>query len=161
MTRRKKLTPEQLYASAQERELLGLTEDGRLVLWDTGRVIPVNQFQYRRDKAGRRWIDDGHFIIDWFGDEVCAHLGNLTNGKVSVMLMCNTARTFSLTRRYLRPLLRYKLIRNPERERELLDMIEAATRAWVAAYDAPEKQRGDHKNRRLFLGPVERAEVRS
>jgi hypothetical protein len=52
-----------LYAAAQEMELLGMTEDGRLVLWAAGRVLPVNQFQYRRDKLGRRWIDDGHFVL--------------------------------------------------------------------------------------------------
>ena len=37
----RKPTPAQLYAAA----LLGMTEDGRLVLWDTGRVLPVSQFQ--------------------------------------------------------------------------------------------------------------------
>jgi hypothetical protein len=51
--------------AAQGMELLGVTEDGRLVLWDTGKVLPVSQFQYRRDKNARRWIDDGHFVIDW------------------------------------------------------------------------------------------------
>ena len=66
MRARRKPTPAQLYAAAQEMELLGMTEDGRLVLWDTGRVLPVSQFQYRRDKLGRRWIDDGHFVINWF-----------------------------------------------------------------------------------------------
>ncbi len=72
-----------------------MTEDGRLVLWDTGRVLPVSQFQYRRDKLGRRWIDDGHFVIDWFGSEVVAHLGNLIDGRVSVHLMCNAGRGFA------------------------------------------------------------------
>ena len=65
--RKRKPTPEQLYAQAQERELLGMTEDGRMVLWGTGRVVPVTQFQYRRHEDGRRWIDSGHFVLDWYG----------------------------------------------------------------------------------------------
>jgi hypothetical protein len=87
--RPEKLTPEQLHAQAQEQELLGMKEDGRLLLWRTGRVIPVSQFQYYRSTDVRRRVDSGHFVIDWFGGDVVAHLANLIDGRVSVHLMCN------------------------------------------------------------------------
>ncbi|HET7879476.1 MAG TPA: hypothetical protein VFL55_01230, partial [Acetobacteraceae bacterium] len=42
---RKPSTPAEIYAKAEERELLGMTTDGRLVLWDTGRVVPITRFR--------------------------------------------------------------------------------------------------------------------
>ncbi len=153
MRARRQTHPSQLYAAAQEMELLGLTEDGRLVLWDTGRVIPVSQFQYRRDKQGRRWIDEGKFVLDWFGSEVVAHLGNLTDGRVSVALMCNAGRTFAFTRRQIRPMLRYKVIPDPEVQAEILAKLQELVRLAAARHDTPERQRGDHANRGLFHRP--------
>jgi hypothetical protein len=154
MNARKKLTPEQLYAQAQEMELLGLTEDGRLVLWDTGRVLPASKFQYRRDKQGKRWIDEGHFVIDWAGAEVTVHLGNFTSGKVSVQFVCRSGHSISLTRRQVRPLLRYKVIRDPVREREVLARLEEINRL-VASQDTPDRQRGNHPRRHLFQPAAE------
>ena len=153
MRARRKTTPAQLYAAAQEMELLGMTEDGRLVLWDTGRVLPVSQFQYRRDKLGRRWIDDGHFVIDWFGSEVVAHLGNLIDGRVSVHLMCNAGRDFAFTRREIRPMLRYKVIPDPVVRAELTAKLQELVRLVAARNDTPGRQRGDHANRGLFHRP--------
>jgi hypothetical protein len=138
MRPRRKPTPAQLYAAAQEMELLGMTEDGRLVLWAAGRVLPVNQFQYRRDKLGRRWIDDGHFVLDWFGSEVVAHLGNLSDGRVSVNLMCNAGRTVAFTRRY---------------KVELTARLQELVRLVSARKDTPDRQRGDHARRGLFHRP--------
>ena len=153
MRAQRKPTPAQLYAAAQEMELLGMTEDGRLVLWDTGRVLPVSQFQYRRDRLGRRWIDDGHFVIDWFGSEVVAHLGNLSDGRVSVALMCNTGRDWAFTRREIRPMLRYKVIRDPVVQAEILAKLQEPVRLTAARKDTPDRQRGDHANRGLFHRP--------
>ena len=149
---RRNPTPAELYAGAHEMELLGLTEDDRLVLWDTGRVIPVTQFQYRRDEQGRRWIDAGKFVLDWFGSEVVAHLGNLIDGSVSVQLMCNAGRTFALTRRQIRPMLRYKVIPDPVVHAEILAKLQGVVGLAAARHDTPERQRGDHAHRGLFHG---------
>jgi hypothetical protein len=146
MRPRRKPTPAQLYAAAQEMELLGMTEDGRLVLWAAGRVLPVNQFQYRRDKLGRRWID-------WFGSEVVAHLGNLSEGRVSVNLMCNAGRTVAFTRREIRPMLRYKVIPDPVAKVELTARLQELVRLVSARKDTPDRQRGDHARRGLFHRP--------
>jgi hypothetical protein len=35
----------------KEMELLGLTEVGRLVLWNVDRVVPNTAFRYRRDET--------------------------------------------------------------------------------------------------------------
>ena len=153
MSTRRKPTPAQLYATAQEMELLGMTEDGRLVLWDTGRVLPVSQFQYRRDKLGRRWIDDGHFVLDC-GSEVVAHLGNLSDGRVSVALMCNAGRDLAFTRRQIRPFLRYKVIRDPVVQAEILAKLLELVRLGASRKDTPDRQRGDHAKRGLFYRPL-------
>lgn len=151
MSRPKKPTPSTVYASAVPRELLGITDDGRLVLWDTGRVIPVTQFAYRRDRGtGRRWIDDGHFVIDWAGEEVTAHLGNLSDGRVSVLLMCHGGRGFALSRREARRLLRYKVIRDPEAEADILTRLQALVRLVAKSRDTPDRQRGAHRHQSLF-----------
>jgi hypothetical protein len=153
MRARRKSTPAQLYATAQEMELLGMTEEGRLLLWDTGRVLPVSQFQYRRDKLGRRWIDDGHFVLDWFGSEVTAHLGNLVDRRVLAALMCNAGHELAFTRLQIRPFLRYKVIRDPEVQAEILAKLPELVRLTVVRHDTPASQRGDHANRRLFHRP--------
>lgn len=153
MSARRKLSPADLYAQSQEMELLGMTEDGRLVLWDTGRVIPVRQFQYRRDKQGRRWIDDGHFVLDWFGSEVVAHLGNFTNGRVSVQLMCYAGRTFSFSRREVRPMLRYKVIPDPVLRAEITTRLQELVALVCKSQDTPDRQRGEHARRSLFARP--------
>jgi hypothetical protein len=123
------------------------------VLWAAGRVLPVNQFQYRRDKLGRRWIDDGHFVLDWFGSEVVAHLGNLSDDRVSVNLMCNAGRTVTFTRREIRPMLRYKVIRDPEVQAELTAKLQELVRLVSARKDTPDRQRGDHARQGLFYRP--------
>ncbi len=147
--RSSKPTPAQLYASAKPMELLGLTGDGRLVLWDTGRVLPVTRFQYRRGRGGRRWIDDGHFVINWFGEQVTAHLGNLADGQVSVSLVCNGGRTYTLTRREAATILRYKVIGDPERQAEILAKLEELIRQFTRMEDTPDRQRGEHSRREL------------
>jgi hypothetical protein len=153
MSARRKLTPEQLYAQAEERELLGLTEDGRLILWDTDRVMPVSQFRYRRDKRGKRWIDEGYFVIDWGGSEIVAHLGNFPSGNVSVLLMCQSGGPFALSRRQIRPALRYKVIPDPVRQRERLDRLEKLCELIVGVQDTPDRQRGEHAKRWLWQPP--------
>src|ERR1700722_10973120 len=154
MTTRKRLTPEQLYAQAEERELVGMTEDGRMVLWDTGRVVPVNRFQYRRDKLGERWIVGGNYILDWFGSEVVAHLRNQIDGHVSVQLMCHGGRGFAFPRRQITPLLRYKVIPDPVLQREALAKLKELTALLVRSQDRPDRQRGDHAKRWLWQRPV-------
>jgi hypothetical protein len=121
-----------------------------LVLWDTGRVIPISKFHYRRDKQCRRWIDGGKYIIDWFGSEVVAHLGNCADGNVSVQLMCNSGRSFAFTRRQVTPMLRYKVISDPVLGREILAQIKEATALFIAARDTPYRQRGEHSKPWLF-----------
>lgn len=153
--RSKKLTPEQLYAQAEERELLGVTEDGRLLLWDTGRVMPIGRFSYRKDKEGRRWIPGGKYVIDWFGAEVVAELGNKIDGRVSVQLMCNTGRGFAFTRRQITPLLRYQVIPDPVLQQEILTRLRELTALLIRSQDGPDRQRGEHPRRHLFRQPAE------
>ncbi len=139
-----------LPAKPKKMELFGLTEAGRLVLWSVDRVVPETSIRYRRGVDGRRLIDDGNFVIDWFGSEVVAHLGNLVGGKVSVQLMCNGGPTFALSRREVGRMLRYKVVKDPKVEAEILASLKRATAAIVAAQDTPDRQRRLHAKPWLF-----------
>jgi hypothetical protein len=95
----------------------------------------------------------GISCFDWFGSEVVAHLGNLSDGRVSVNLMCNAGRTVAFIRREIRPMLRYKVIRDPEVQAELTAKLQELVRLVSARKDTPDRQRGDHARRGLFYRP--------
>ena len=94
-------------------------------------------------------------MLDWFGSEVVAHLGNASDGRVSVQLMCYGGRGFAFTRREIRPMLRYKMIPDPVFEREILTRLKEITALFVRSQDAPDKQRGEHSKRWLWQRPEE------
>ena len=82
-----------------------------------------------------------------------AHLGNRSDGRVSVALMCSAGRDLAFTRRQIRPFLRYKVIRDPEVQAEILAKLQELVRLAATRKDTPDRQRGDHANRRLFYRP--------
>jgi hypothetical protein len=74
---------------------------------------------------------------------VVAHLGNNTDGTVSGLLMCGGG-SFAFPRRWIRPMLRYKVIPDPVLSREIVALLKEATARLIASKDTPERQRGLH-----------------
>ena len=91
-------------------------------------------------------------VIHSGSSEVVAHLGNFTSGEVSVLFMCQSGRSLALSRRWIRPLLRYKVIPNPVREREVLAKLQRINALIAASHGTPDRQRGNHARRHLFRG---------
>ena len=89
MTRPDRRKPPKIETAQPPRmtELIGLTDDGRLVLWDTSLVQPVDRFETTDDG---RWIEGGHYVIEWKGHAVTVHCGNMGNGNVSLLFMCSS-----------------------------------------------------------------------
>ena len=80
-------------------DLLGLTADGRLVLWSADeKVQPISAF------AGDTVC--GHYVIEWRGYAVTAHLSNdYKNGDICTHFMGNSGPVYRFKRSYLEPLL--------------------------------------------------------
>jgi hypothetical protein len=82
----------------RKTELIGLTDDGRMVLWSTENVRPVSAFATTK----RGYIDGGHFVIEWKGHAITVHCGNYDStpqsGLISVQFMCNGARSVPMRR---------------------------------------------------------------
>ncbi len=123
-------------------ELIGLTEDGRMVLWDVGNVRPCSTFP-----MDGQWIESGHHVINWKGHAITVHLGN-TLGRgpgeplVSVQFMCSGTGSRAFRRGEIEPLLLGKVVRDPEEARKISEMLEELLKLTIARYDQPHRQRG-------------------
>jgi hypothetical protein len=110
-------------------ELIGLAEDGRLILWRTGKVEPAKHFEL--SDGGRR-IKEGLHVLDWDGHHITAHCTNFAGGNVAVLLMCSKGEAQPFPR--------------AEIEQKLVGkVIEPSESMWaikVRGRDAPARQRG-------------------
>lgn len=102
-------------------DLYGRTPDGQLKLWDRDRpVLPVSRFE-----MDGPWIKGGHYVIDDEGEAVTVHCGNMTNGNVSVQVMCGALTSRSMPRRLIEPLLLGWVVRIEEDEARDIAFINA------------------------------------
>lgn len=120
-------------------ELIGLTEDGRMVLWSTGMVQPVDRFE---TSHGGCWIESGHYVIDWHGHAITVHCGNFADGSVSVQFMCGALRSVSMLRADVEKLLLGKVIPDPVAAAEISKKLQEMDAIFKAMKDTPERQRG-------------------
>lgn len=124
-------------APTRAMELIGLTDDDRMVLWDTGEVRPVSAFETHPDG----YIVGGHYVIDWRGHAITVHCGNTTGGGVLVMFMCGT-RTLLMPRAEVEKMLLGKVIPDPVVEAEILAKLKELTKLAGRLHDTPARQRG-------------------
>jgi hypothetical protein len=117
--------------------LIGLTDDGRMVLWSTGDVQPISKFPLQGS-----WIVSGHYVIDWKGHAITVHCGNMTDGNVSLLFMCSGQGTYSVPRAHVEQMLLGRVVPDPEVEAEILLAIEEAREDLRRSRDVPHRQRG-------------------
>jgi hypothetical protein len=127
-------------AAPRKTELIGLTDDGRMVLWDTGMVRPISRFE-----SDGRFIKSGHYVIEWKGHAITVHCGNQMRGArwgIGVLFMCSDATSVFMDQAEVEPLLIGEVVRDPESERRIVEAFERireADRQWC---QAPHLQRG-------------------
>jgi hypothetical protein len=132
--------PPKLTAPApRTTELIGLTDDGRMVLWDTGQVQPVDRFE---TSADGRWIKEGHYVINWTGHAITVHCGNMMSGNVSLLFMCSTGASRSVPRAEIEALLIGKVIPDEAVHWETMEMFEELEEAMRHRHRESHLQRG-------------------
>ncbi|NPD66623.1 hypothetical protein HN018_26760 (plasmid) [Lichenicola cladoniae] len=120
-------------------ELIGLTTDGRKLLWSTGEVQPIDAFE---TTDGGRWIKSGHYVIDWEGHAITVHCGNMCDGQVSLQFMCGKMSSDAVPRAFVEPMLPGVVVRDPEAEADILVRIRQLTKDLQQRRDVPHRQRG-------------------
>jgi hypothetical protein len=122
---------------AREVELIGCDEDGWMSLWSVGMVRPVTRFE-----SHGRWIEDGHYVIQWKGHAITVHCGNFADGTVSVLFMCSRLRSISLPRAKVEAMLLGKVIPDPEAVARISESLRQLSDSLHARTRAPHLQRG-------------------
>ena len=123
---------------ARTTDLIGLTTDGRLVLWQAAaEVRPISAF--RTDGV---WIISGHYVIEWKGHAITVHCANMTDGSVGVQFMCGALKSLVLERTAVEAMLLGEVIQSEESKAVTRDLL-AQLRDWAErSHDAPHLQRG-------------------
>lgn len=121
-------------------ELIGLTEDGRMVLWnENGQVQPVSKFETIENG---RWIASGHYVIDYKGHAITVHCGNMADGSVSLQFMCNRAAIRSFSRAEVERMLIGKVIQSEESKAVDREILKRLTEWAHHDDDDPKRSRG-------------------
>ena len=130
--------PPPLVQTTRTMDLIGLTDDGRLVLWsEAQQVRPITAFP-----TNGHSIESGHYVLNWKNHAVTAHLTTGAAGSVVVQFMCNRGPQLRMTRAEVEPLLLGIVVPDPAHEAEILRMLRELTADLTARQDAPHRQRG-------------------
>lgn len=120
-------------------ELIGLTTDGRKVLWSTGEVRPVSAFE---TTAGGRWIKNGHYVIDWQGHAITVHCSNYLDGQVGVQFMCGEVGSVGMDRDLVEAMLLGIVVPDPVLQAEITEGLQRLLKFAQHHKDQPHRQRG-------------------
>ncbi len=121
-------------------DLLGLTEDGRLVLWSaTEKVQPITAFPMSEHGD---WIKGGHYLIQWKSHAIVVHCAPLTDGCVIVQFMCSRAPRLPMARAEVERMLLGYVVPDLAMQSLILEALQEATEAYRARRDCPTNQRG-------------------
>ena len=121
----------------RKTELIGLTGDGRMVLWDEGMVQPIDRFPTKGP-----WIESGHYVIDWKGHAITVHCGNMTDGRIGVLFMCSALSSVSMPRAEIEPLLIGKVVQSDEHKAEMRRLFAEMEEMLRHRAAEPHRQRG-------------------
>ena len=125
-------------AGTTEQELIGVTDDGRLVLWSTGRVRPISAFP----RSGSGIIQGGHYVVAWNGHDVTVHCSSALGGGVVVQVMCSTSTPAAFPLAYVEARLRGQVVRDPVAAADILHRLQNINGLLAKRSDTPSRQRG-------------------
>ncbi len=116
-------------------ELLGVQKGDRLTLWDTGMVKPVSAFE-----PGEPC---GHYVIDYKGSAVCAHLSTSFDGKrIQIQTMGYGLPIRVAQFAEVEAILLGKVLPDPEHEAKMASLFKKIEENMSARLDVPHKRRG-------------------
>jgi hypothetical protein len=93
-------------------DLYGRAANGRPNLWKRAvQVEPVTAFE-----RNGRWIRSGHYVIDYNGDAIVAHCGNVRDERVSVQFMHEELTPYILPRHVVESMLLGKVVVSAEQQ---------------------------------------------
>jgi hypothetical protein len=127
----------------RKMELIGLTNDGRMLLW-----IPAwfsRSTASRHRLAGKPFIVGGHYVIEWKAHAITVHCSSVLSGGrwcVGVLFMCGRRSTIPMARRDVKAMLIGKVIRDPVVDAQIMESLERAKDAIASKHDVPHRQRG-------------------
>ena len=128
-------------AGVRRMELIGMAEDGRMFLWDTGNVQPVSRFEQAEWDTTGRFIAGGHFVIEWRGHAIVVHCAPGGDGCVVIQFMCSRD-GFRASREAVEPMLLGKVIPCPVAQAAILAGLERLTAEYTRKQQAPHRARG-------------------
>lgn len=119
-------------------ELLGVGLDGGLYVWEeTAQVQPLSRFPRNGDM-----IKSGHYVIEHKGAAITVHCANGADGLVILQYMCGGLPGGRFRAEEIEPLLVGKVIPDPVKEAEILQMLQDAMEALDRRAMAPHRRRG-------------------
>lgn len=129
-------------STLRETELIGLSDDGRMILWKTGAVQPISTFPTKGP-----WIVSDHYVIDWKGHAITVHCSNLSDGMIGVQFMCRRGYAVPMLRSEVEPILLSRVVpsdpaRELAEERKLLEVLKELREMLITRHDQPHRQRG-------------------
>lgn len=124
-------------AGTTEQELIGLTADGRKVLWSNGRVRPIGAFP----RSGP-FIKGGHYVVDIDGHDITAHCSSTIDGDVIVQLMCSNASRTVHPVEEVEAHLRGQVVKDPVEEADICRRLDGLIELLNRRNAAPGRHRG-------------------
>lgn len=120
-------------------DLIGLTDDGRLVLWSAAaQVRPMTVHPTKGAPPA-----NGHYVIEWKGHAITVHLSGQGGGKTCVQFMCSGSNScVTMTRARLALLVLGVVVHDPAVEAKILRNLQALIERHADRHDIPERQRG-------------------
>jgi hypothetical protein len=130
-------------AELRETELIGLAEDGRMIFWQNGLVRPITAFR-TSESHGRRWIRDGHYVIEWKGHAITVYCSNTSSAAKSVVVqfMCSNRWCVSMPVAQVEAMLLGEVVDPPEHRAKMDELWRNLFAALEEAGRTPERARG-------------------
>jgi hypothetical protein len=140
--RKKEIQPPatEIPEALRKTELIGLTEDGRMVLWSTGTVRPINHFE--ASSGDRQCIQSGHYVIDWHGHAITVHICGLLKGGCRLQFMCGAVQGIVMPTKKVEPLLLGVVVPDPIIQAQIMAKFDRIFENLNERDRSPGRQRG-------------------